>query len=153
MWALVVLVFPSIPDYAGRLIKVPSPLEFFYSEIDVHIKMSDKIKEINEKFKRNGIAEGSNEVKIEIEKARNQFYAQSNNFNQRMENGTLTRLGLSMGISLLCPYACYTLAANEVAATGVSVNALLMKQKDEYWKRLSDYLKQIAPICPAPNNS
>ncbi|VAW25123.1 hypothetical protein MNBD_BACTEROID01-835 [hydrothermal vent metagenome] len=142
VWALVVLVFPSIPDYAGRLIKVPSSLQMFYSEIGDGAKKSVKIKEIKEKYKKNGIAEDSKEAQMEIEKAIIQISRQ-NSIKQKFEDGALKRLGLSMGLSFLSPYASYTLAANEVAATGVSVNILLMKQREGYRKRLRDYLKQI----------
>ena len=143
VWALVILVFPSIPDYAGRLIKVPSSLQVLYSEFDINGKKSDKIREIREKYRTKGIPMNSKEVTREIEEVQKQFNAQARAINRKSENGLLKRLGISLGISLISPYTCYTLAVNEIAATGVSVNILLMKQREEHYTRITDYLKQI----------
>lgn len=143
IWAFVVLVLPSVPDYAGRLfVKVPSDLQILYDEMKINTDRANAIKKVKEKYRKNGFA-GDNieqQAKAEIERTSNQFIEQRRKTNKYWENKLLARTAVSTGTSLLSPYVCYTLAVNEIAATGVSVNMLLMRQRDEHRKNIDNYL-------------
>jgi ABC-type transport system involved in multi-copper enzyme maturation permease subunit len=144
IWSLVVLVLPSIPDYMGRMIKVPSSLQVLNNETNRNIKWRDKKNEIKDRYRKRGIPEDKiyNEAKKDLDYAREQIMKEYKTFQNKWETALLKRVGVSTGTSLLSPYACYTLAINEMAATGVAVNVLLMQQRDKYSFKLNDYRKQ-----------
>jgi ABC-type transport system involved in multi-copper enzyme maturation permease subunit len=146
VWAFVILVLPSVPDYSGRLfVKVPSDLQVLYDEAESNINKVNAINKIKEKYRIPGITEDEIERqnKVEIERTNNRFVEQRHKTNEYWQSKQLKRMTISTGTSLFSPYVCYTLAVNEIAATGVSVNILLMHQRDEYNKTIETYLKNV----------
>lgn len=155
VWTFVVLVLPSVPDYAGRLfVKVPSDLTVLYNEVKSNTDKDNAIKKIKDKYRRSGITGDKIEqqAKEEIEKTSNRINEQRSKTQKYWDNKIAVRTAVSTGTSLLSPYACYTLAVNEIAATGVSANILLNAQRNEYRKNVEAYLKNIQEHVKVDSN-
>jgi ABC-type transport system involved in multi-copper enzyme maturation permease subunit len=146
VWAFVILVLPSVPDYAGRLIvKVPSDLQLLSDEINMNHDKESAAEKIKEKYRKKGIAEDKVEqqARAEIEKSNNQLMEQDHKTKEYFDLKIIRRLAVSTGTSFFSPYACYTLAVNEFAATGISANILLIKQSDKFRESIRKYHEDI----------
>jgi len=146
VWAFVILVLPSVPDYAGRLfVKVPSDLQILSDQISRNSDRESASEKIKEKYRKRGVAEDKVEqqAKEEIEKSNNQLMEQHHKTQDNFEFKILQRLAVSTGTSFFSPYACYTLAVNEIAATGVSANVVLNKQSDRFRESIQKYRENI----------
>jgi ABC-type transport system involved in multi-copper enzyme maturation permease subunit len=144
VWAFIILVLPSVPDYAGRLlVKVPSDLQSMFNEENLKMEKRIAIKKIKERYRQQGFSEVEVEEKgkEEIERTNRQFIEKHHRINEYYESKLLKRTAISAGISLFSPYVCYTLAVNEIAATGVSVNFLLMHQSEKHSENVKQYLE------------
>lgn len=146
VWAFVILVLPSVPDYAGRLIiKVPSDIQLLSDEINIDHDKESAAEKIREKYRKMGIAEGKIEQQAsgEIEKSNNLMMEQDHKIKENFDFKMLRRLAVSTGTSFFSPYACYTLAVNEFAATGISANILLNKQSGTFRESIQKYRENI----------
>lgn len=145
VWALVILVLPSVPDYTGRLIKSPSPLQFIHSEAKAEMTRKAEIKKIRQKYREQDMTEEEidEKAKLDIERVIKSNNTERNKNQKEFENGLFKRLGVSLAVSFLSPYTCYTLAVNELAATGLSVNVALMQQRDMHRSLVNNYLEEI----------
>jgi ABC-type transport system involved in multi-copper enzyme maturation permease subunit len=146
VWAFVILVLPSVPDYAGRLfVKVPSDLQILSNEINRNSDMESAAEKIKEKYRKRGIAEDKIEqqASAEIEKSNNLLMEQDHKTKEHFDFKIIQRLAVSTGTSFFSPYACYTLAVNEFAATGISVNILLNKQSERFRESIRKYHENI----------
>ena len=142
VWAFVILILPSVPYYAGRLfVKVPSDLQFLSDEINRNSERKSTSEKIKEKYRKKGIAEDKIEQQArgEIEKLNNRLMEQNHKTQDYFFSKQFQRLAVSTGTSFFSPYVCYTLAVNEIAATGVSTNAVLMKQRDTHRESVQKY--------------
>jgi ABC-type transport system involved in multi-copper enzyme maturation permease subunit len=147
VWAFTVLVLPSIPDYSGSLlIKSASPLRVLNDENECNNNKFKAIQKVQEKYRNEGVPEDKIEIeaKRDIELITKKFDEQRRQLNANFENGLIKRMAVSTGISLFSPYVCYTLSVNEIAATGISANISLIKQRENHSMIIASHLKKIS---------
>lgn len=147
VWAFVVLVLPSIPEYAGNLlIKTASPLRLLNDEVECNNNKFKAIQAIKEKYSDQGVPKERIDIEAgaEIEMTSKRFDEQRHQLNTNFENGLVKRMAISTGISLFSPYVCYTLSVNEIAATGIAANISLIKQRENHAIVIASHLKNIS---------
>jgi len=81
-------------------------------------------------------------TKEEVNNAIQPLYEQRHKANKDFENKMIAQALVATATAMLSPYASFTLAGNELAATGISNQIHFNNQRQQYEELMRDYIKQ-----------
>ena len=146
IWAFFILVLPTLPDYLGReFVPAPSAAKIMYEN---EIKFDEQRWKIINKIKAPYQDKGYTEMEIndltkeEVNNAIQPLYEQRHKANKDFENKMVAQALVATATAMLSPYASFTLAGNELAATGISNQIHFNNQRQQYEELMRDYIKQ-----------
>lgn len=147
IWAFLVLILPTLPDYLGKeIFPAPSAAKFLY-ESELRNEMERK--EIAQKIKEPYYKKGLSTIQIdsithdEVQTAIKPLQEQRQKMFNGYQNKIVSQFVASTAITMLSPYASFTLAGNELSATGVFNQVYLLNQSGEsYEAALLNYIEQ-----------
>ena len=144
IWAFLVLVMPTLPDYLGKeIFPAPSVAKFIYEgELRNETERKKITQKIQEPYQNKGLSIiqidsiTHDEVQSAIQPLQNQ--------RKKAENDFLMKLGkqflASTAVAMLSPYASFTLAGKELSAVGISSQIHFKNQCEPYEMELWNYI-------------
>ncbi len=144
IWAFLVLVMPTLPDYLGKeIFPAPSVAKFIYEgELRNETERKKITQKIQEPYQNKGLSIVQidsithDEVQSAIQPLQNQ--------RKKAENDFLMKLGkqflASTAVAMLSPYASFTLAGKELSAVGISSQIHFKNQCEPYEMELWNYI-------------
>lgn len=146
VWAFLVLVMPTLPDYLGReIFPAPSTTKITY---DTQLRWEYERKAALRKIRKPYLEQGYNWMeaeemaKEEIEAAIKPLREQRRKSSKDYENKIVSQFLASTAVAMLSPFASFTLAGNEFSATGFANQIHFLKQSGNYESILWKYIKE-----------
>lgn len=150
IWAFLVLVMPTLPDYLGKeIFSAPSTTKFMY---DGQLRWEDERREVLRKIKKPYQDRGFTSAEIdsiakgEIDAALKPLQEQRHKAEQDFLKKIGSQLLASTAVAMLSPFASFTLAGNELSVTGIANQIYFKKQTEPYqsalWKYISERQKE-----------
>ena len=146
IWAFLVLVMPTLPDYLGKeFFPAPSATNYVY---DNELKYDYERKEILRKIRKPYYDRGFITVEIdsiakdEINAALKTLQEQRRKGSEDFQKKIMSQFLASTAVAMLSPFASFTLAGNELAATGFVNQLHFIQQRSPYESALWEYIRE-----------
>ncbi|HDY89881.1 MAG TPA: hypothetical protein ENH82_17405 [bacterium] len=146
IWAFLVLVMPTLPDYLGKeIFPAPSTTKFMY---DGQLGWEHERREVLRKIKKPYQDRGFTSVEIdsiakgEIDAALKPLQEKRRKSEQDFMKKIGFQFAASTAVAMLSPFASFTLAGNELSATGISNQIYFKKLTEPYQSAFWKYIRE-----------
>ncbi len=146
IWAFLVLVMPTLPDYLGKeIFPAPSATKLMY---DGQLRWEDERREVLRKIRKPFYDQGFTTMEIdsiakdEIAAALKPLQEQRRKSEQDFLKKIGSQLLASTAVAMLSPFASFTLAGNELSVTGITNQIYFKRQTEPYQSALWKYIRE-----------